>query len=243
MQIIESLKCSWCIYSTAMRIPALLQLVVVVNLFPMQLSTRGTHENPSQQVSTMKELMRGATSCPPWFTPVCNHQSCNCTCGDSLYDNIVTCTSSSVSILICYCMTVDLQTNTTVVGSCPYACVIQTMWYSDPLMLNIHTCDLIWKRTGQLCAQCQDGYGPVVYSYSIQCIPCSSERTKDIILFLFASFIPLTVFCLMIIFFRISGTRPPLSTFILVSQVMAAPQYMQLKVSPKEASNVPTIHV
>ena len=185
---------AWCMQSTVMHILALLQVFVVVNLLTLQLPIWGTQEAHSQPVSTVKEVMRGATSCPPWFTPVCNHQSCNCTCGDSLYDGMVTCTSSSVTILTCYCMTVDLHTNATVVGSCPYACIRQTKWYSNPLELNHDTCDQIWKRTGQLCAQCEDGHGPVVYSYSIHCTPCSSERTKDTLMFLFASFIPLTVF-------------------------------------------------
>ena len=43
-----------------------------------------------------------------------------------------------------------------------------------------------------------------------------------------ASFLPLTVFCFIIISLRISGARPPLSTFNLVSQVMSAPQYMEI---------------
>ena len=206
---------------------SLLHIVVVLTTVTLilQLSTCVTKEEHLKEPGMQEELSHVA--CPPWFRSECgNSYECNCTCGSSI-NKVVTCTSSDVLIEPCYCMTVDLQTNTTVVGNCVYSCIVPTKWYSDPLMLNIHTCVLIWKRTGQLCAQCQDGYGPVVHSYSMQCIPCSSERTKDVILFLSASFIPLTVFCLMIIFFRISGTRPPLSTFILVSQVMAAPQYMQ----------------
>ena len=38
----------------------------------------------------------------------------------------------------------------------------------------------------------------------------------------------LTLFCLLIIILRVSAARPPLSTFILVSQVMSAPQHMSL---------------
>jgi len=162
-------------------------------------------------------------ACPPWFRSECgNGHDCNCTCGRSIHE-VVSCTPSDVVIEPCYCMTVDLQTNTTVIGSCVYTCIVPIKWYSYPMMLNSHTCGLIWKRTGQLCTQCEDSYGPVVYSCSVQCTLCSSERTKDIIMYLFASFVPLIVFCLTIIFFRISGTRLPLSTFILVSQVMAAP--------------------
>ena len=153
----------------------------------------------------------------------------NCTCLRSL-PSIVTCTPSSVSIEHCHCMTVDLQTNITVVGSCPFSCLTPMQWFSDPITLNFHMCGLRYHRTGQLCAQCQSGNGPLVYSYSLECVSCSSFSLKETLLFLSAAFLPLTAFCF---FFRISIARPPLSTFVLVSQVMAAPQHMQVVFTPR----------
>ena len=171
-------------------------------------------------------------SCPPWFIP--DHDNI-CTCGSSL-NGIVDCNRSddhSLTIAKCYCMTVDRGKNKTVVGNCPYACNTPTQWFPDPDELNAHMCNERWNRTGQLCAQCMDGCGPLVYSYSLQCVQCSSSRVRESLGLLLASFLPLTVFCFIIISLRISGARPPLSTFILVSQVMSAPQHMQTIFTPK----------
>ena len=177
----------------------------------------------------------GNTTCPPWFIPLCNSNDCNCTCGRSLH-GIVDCSSSTQQIQLrsCYCMTVDLhvQTSTAVVGSCPYTCIAGAEWYSTPEELNNKTCRLRWNRRGQLCSQCREGHGPTLYSYSLQCVPCTSWTVKDVAMVLSASFLPLTVFCFVIIFFRVSAARPPLGTFILVSQMMAAPQYLQFKFAP-----------
>ena len=69
--------------------------------------------------------------------------------------------------------------------------------------------------------------------YSVQCVSCSSSGLKEALLFLSAAFLPLMAFSLIIIFFRISVARPPLSTFVLVSQVMTAPQHMQAVFTPR----------
>ena len=183
----------------------------------------------SEESSIWSEKSR---SCPPWFIP--DHDNI-CTCGSSL-NGIVDCNRSdghSLTIATCYCMTVDRGKNKTVVGNCRYACNTPTQWFPDPDELNAHMCNERWKRTGQLCAQCMDGCGPLVYSYSLQCVQCSSSRVRESLGFLLASFLPLTVFCFIIISLRISGARPPLSTFILVSQVMSAPQYMETIFTPK----------
>ena len=71
-----------------------------------------------------------------------------------------------------------------------------------------------------------------MYSYSLQCVQCSSSRVRESLGLLLALFLPLTVFCFIIISLRITGARPPLSTFILVSQVMSAPQCMQVMFTP-----------
>ena len=99
-------------------------------------------------------------------------------------------------------------------------------------------CTETWNRQGRLCSQCIGGHGPPVYSYSMQCIPCSPEVVRDSIVYFLVSFLPLTVFCLVIITLRISGARPPMSTFILVSQVMSAPQYLSLFLVPNSQSYI-----
>ena len=207
-----------------MNSPLLLQIAVLV-LFGLTSGLKSSEES-----GTWSELEKGR-SCPPWFIP---NRDNNCTCGSSL-NGIIDCNRSDGQLTIapCYCMTVDRGKNKTVVGKCPYACNTPTQWFPDPDELNAHICNERLKRTGQLCAQCMDGCGPLVYSYSLQCVQCSSSRIRESLGLLLASCLPLTVFCFIIISLRISGARPPLSTFILVSQVMSAPQHMEFIFMPK----------
>ena len=170
------------------------------------------------------------TNCSkPWF--VRNNDTCKC--GSSL-SGIVTCQDDPVNVQLgqCYCMTVDNHTGDTVVGSCPYSCAALLHWYPNENQLNYYMCTDTWKRTGSLCSQCINGHGPLIYSYSMQCIPCSPEVVRRSYVYFVASFLPLTVFCLTIITLRISVARPPLSTFVFVSQVMSAPRYLSQRFVP-----------
>ena len=185
--------------------------------------------------------LRPGNSCSmPWFV----WKSHSCKCGSSL-DGIVTCQDDPVDVQIqpCYCMTSNKQTGDTVVGSCTYACAAKQHWYSNKTELNHCVCQTVWKRTGLLCSQCMEGYGPPVYSYSMQCIPCSPKAVRDSILLLLTSFLPLTVFCLTIITLRISVARPPLSTFVLVSQVMTSPQIMSHTFLPRQNISHASLHM
>ena len=175
-------------------------------------------------------------SCPPWY--IRRKHNSNCTCGNHLR-GIVSCSDdqhTDVKLKLCYCMTTDQHNTSVVVGACRYACVNAMQWYRNETLLNIQMCTETWKRTGQLCSQCIDNHGPLVHSYSMQCIPCSPRVAKESILYFLALFIPLTGLCLIIITLRISGARPPMSSFILVSQVMSAPRYLQLIFVPTQVS-------
>ena len=164
----------------------------------------------------------GVENCSkPWF--VWHNMTCQCS---QFLSSIATCSNGSL-IKKCYCMTVDEQSNKTVVGTCPYTCGQQQHWSSNETDLN-NLCVDSWNRRGRLCSQCVAHHGPLVYSYSMQCIHCPPKVARESIAYFIVSFLLLTVFCLVIITLRISGARPPMSTFILVSQVMSAPQYMSL---------------
>ena len=168
----------------------------------------------------------------PWIVWYNN----TCSCGCSLTD-VVSCSDKEVKrIKNCFCMTVD--EGEAMVGTCPYTCDHLQNWYQNDTVLNDMLCNDTWKRTGRLCSQCIDGYGPLVYSYSMQCVPCSSDVVRNSILFFLTHFLLLTVFCLTIITLRISVAKPPMSTFVLVCQVMSAPQYMSLIFVPYKTSQV-----
>ena len=172
----------------------------------------------------------GVENCSaPWF--VWKNNSCHCS---KYLDDIVVSCSNGSQIKKCYCMTMDEDYNKTVVGTCPYTCGIQQNWDYNGNELNHQLCRVKWNRQGRLCSQCIHDYGPLVYSYSIQCVHCPPRMVRHSMVYLFVSFLLLTVFCLVIITLRISGAKPPMSTFILVSQVMAAPQYMSLIFVPHQ---------
>ena len=122
----------------------------------------------------------------------------------------------------------DCNRSATILGSCPYACIVTRAWSSDPQKLNSITCKERWNRNGPLCARCDEGFGPPVYSYDLSCMPCNTTSITAVVKFAAISFIPLTLFCLSIVLFRISATKPPLYIFIFVSQTLSAPQYMQI---------------
>ena len=187
------------------------------------------------------QLQETNSSCSlPWF--VWHNQSCKC--GSSL-GGIVSCQEDPVSVRLeaCYCMTVDEDTEETVVGNCPYTCAKLEHWYSNQTQLDYHACQEVWKRTGLLCSKCMDGYGPLVYSYSMQCVPCSHSVVKYSVALFLVSFLPLTVFCLVVMTLRVSVARPPISTFILASQVMASPQYLSLLFVPEEHESYASSYV
>ena len=170
--------------------------------------------------------------CPSWF--IWNKVNDNCTCGSSLH-GIVSCSDHhhrNVQLKLCYCMTMDQHNISVVVGACRYACVNALPWQQNATLLD-DMCRQTWKRTGLLCSHCIPNHGPPVHSYSMQCIPCKQRRS---ILYFLALFLPLTGLCLTIITLRIGGARPPMSTFILVSQVMSAPRYLQLIFIPNQVS-------
>ena len=59
------------------------------------------------------------------------------------------------------------------------------------------------NRTGTLCGKCQDGYYPLVYSFDMTCVQCPNGKSNWWKLVL-AAFLPLTIFCIIILFFKIN---------------------------------------
>ena len=161
-----------------------------------------------------------------------------CKCGVTLNGVVqLQCNKSTISSLklqYCYCMTYDIDHDTTVVGYCPYSCITSVSGsYNDQSInqsqLNSNTCGG-WNRRGQLCSECREEYGAPVYSYSVQCVKCSndtSHKVKTLILFIARAFLPLTVMCVVITFFHINVLFPPWNMFVLACQFFSAPPLMQ----------------
>ena len=171
------------------------------------------------------------STCPPWFVHSDDaNNSSTCTCGNSL-GGVIKCNSSQQEsfILNAYCVTHDKYLGT-VAGLCIY-----NQWYIAGTMhssinyrlphtiseLNNAMCGHL-NRTGRLCGQCKHGFSPPVYSYDLWCVECSHTH-YNWLKYILAAFLPLTVFFIIILSFRVTATSPQLSAFVLISQIVAAP--------------------
>ena len=131
----------------------------------------------------------------------------------------------------CYCMTYDVNHNIRFVGYYPYSCITPFNGsYNDQSLnqseLKSNICDG-WNRRGQLCSECREEYGAPVYSYSFQCVKCSNDKVKTLVLLITRAFLPLTVMCVVITFFHINVLFPPWNMFVLACQFFSAPPLMQ----------------
>ena len=87
--------------------------------------------------------------------------------------------------------------------------------------LNHYMCAPL-NRKGYMCMDCIDGYGPtmiVSMCTDNMCYQCS-EGWDKFILFLSLELLPITVFYLLVLLFQIRMTSPPMTCFIMYSQLI-----------------------
>ena len=167
------------------------------------------------------------TTCRAWFTP---GNDTSCECGSSL-GGIVECnkTSGKVSLLKCYLMTLNVNGSMLVVGRCLYGCVGTK--YADtyyPLPSNsseLNDFCRSYNREGQLCGRCEKGFALPVYSYDLSCVNCTStsHRASNWMKYIAVSFLPLTLFFIIIVTCRVSVTSGVMNAFLLLSQTLSLP--------------------
>ena len=169
--------------------------------------------------------------CPVWTT----HNSGNdtCECGRRL-EGFVHCDPEtlSISVQLCYCMTYNEHIEELVLGFCMYTCeknnhvkCMQTreIKTKDTSLLNQEICGP-FNRKGQLCGNCTEGHGLPVYSYSLECVPClESEFQQNLLRYIAVAFLPLTVFFLFVILFKISISSGHMVGYILTCQIFTLP--------------------
>jgi len=183
-------------------------------------------ENKELQESAAAHDAPRHPQCPTWFFP---NTSLNgtCTCGDDV-NGIVKCDESTkeASMLDCHCMTYSKSTGP-VVGACFYNCEIPKLnpllnheyrlLPSDITELNTYMCGHL-NREGQLCGKCKENSSLPVYSYDMKCVQCSTSPFNWV-KYIFAAFLPLTLFFVFIVGCRLSVTSPNLLAFVFVSQL------------------------
>ena len=168
-----------------------------------------------------------AASCPVWTTTYGNSSE-DCRCGDSL-KSIVTCSMSPyrLSVLHCYCMTYNIKIDQVTVGECLLKCYLLSSRVSEKIPIHVNNCRALnsdvcgsFNRDGHLCGDCMEGYGPPVYSFSLECVECSKEDFRsNLIKYITIAYGPLTVLYALIIVFKISFTTARFGAYIMIWQI------------------------
>ena len=155
---------------------------------------------------------------------------------DILPYGIVKCwKQNTLSVLNGYCLTMDEKTEILEAGQClyNYNTYNDLGLYNDlprsksemkDYMCNMHA-EL--HRTGTLCGMCQDGYYPLAYSFDMTCVQCPNGKSNWW-KFLLAAFLPLTIFCIIILFFKINVVSSRFQGFLFYSQILSVPAMMRV---------------
>ena len=184
-------------------------------------------------------------TCLPW-SELTDNGTCEC---NSFFTRTpktikLQCLNNIPSLPYCYCMSYNEKFKTTVVGFCRFRCYVLV---SDPgrhdynginkyqiivksrnwTEFNDNECSsLQMYRTGQMCGSCVKGFAPPVYSYSLACVNCTDYK-YNWIKYIAVAYLPLTVFFVIVITFRISAVSGATNGFILTSQIIASLPVME----------------
>ena len=167
-------------------------------------------------------VLASNTSCPTWFY----YNNDRCECGHLFGENIH-CNQQErkAEIADSFCATSTEQEGLYYAGYCPFRHTenntdrMFSEMPRDPDLLNDTMCGP-YNRKGLLCGRCIDGYGPAVYSFDMKCVNCSKISTGSAIsLYLFLELIPITLFFMCVLIFRLNITAGPLLGYVLFCQL------------------------
>ena len=178
-------------------------------------------------------LMNGSLPCPPWS--YCDSDG-TCKCPE-IPTHVLECNGfekgNAPSVLDCNCITYNEALNQTEVGLCLYNCGK----YKNKTLLDVvyhllppNTSD--WndvmcgrfKRAGTLCGRCneEDGFYPRVYSFDMTCVQCTNGLSNWW-KYVLSVYLPLTLFYLAILCFKINIHTSQLQGYIIYSQFISIP--------------------
>ncbi len=149
---------------------------------------------------------------------------------DKRYDWLVRCNevNNSVGVRLCYCLTVNSKEKI-LLGSCLYGCQTNIFYqikkhqmllpiYFDSISdINYGSCSK-FNRKGLMCGECLEDYGYPVYSYNLSCVACRNYK-YNWVKYVAAVYVPLTLFCIVIVVFRISANSGWLIGYVILSQL------------------------
>jgi len=124
------------------------------------------------------------------------------------------------------------------VGNCIYSC---SFHYYHRIHTLGESCDK-FNRQGKLCGECKPGLGHPVYSYSSTCANCT-HGLLGVASYLARAYLPLTLFYIVVVAFRVSVTSGSLAGYVLACQIITMPAQLHyigtldIDNSPKNAVN------
>ena len=175
------------------------------------------------------------SSCRTWFY---RPDGKECVCGDAV-GGIISCLNltGDVGILNSFCLTSNsVDDNTSVVGRCLFILNHgQVAAGTDGLYIKVYpdiseqdnqTCGYL-NRQGRLCGSCREHHYVSAYSYDLKCYHCTSGLMSNIVKYLLVAYLPLTLFFVFVILFRISVTSPKMNTVVFTCQLFSTPTHMR----------------
>jgi len=171
-------------------------------------------------------------SCPAWA--YCNETAGICECYKQS-ETLVCGPSGKINlILLCYCLTYNEAEDVAELGPCPYNCdYVKRAEYESNITYgkipnNIHYLNSAmckaYNRTGTLCGECLNNTFIRSYSYDMSCSNCDDilySRLK----YIAAAFLPLTLFCLVVIVCQINIPSSQILGFVFFSQILTSPTF------------------
>ena len=170
----------------------------------------------------------------------------SCHCGSDVH-GVVKCDpdTKEVAVFDCNCLTIEYTSNGAqipVAGSCIFNCVNSTYVKDSDTFYHSAPSDCAsLNRQGTLCGQCLDGYTVPAYSYEFKCIRCDSELENWGLYIVFA-FLPLTVFIVIILVFRINVLSPKLYMYVYAAQTISTPALMKVVLYYLSQKKSPALH-
>ena len=174
----------------------------------------------------------GSASCSPWSQCDIDTHQCQCPLEEypvNGFKRIFKCDKQGYidAVQKCSCLTYSETSGLVEIGFCVYNCIYFNVPGSDVLTTysNVSldprnwTSDLCgrYHRTGPLCGDCITGHYLQAYSLDVSCKPCS-DSWSNWVKYLLVAYVPLTVFCFIILLFRINITASRLQGYVFFSQ-------------------------
>ncbi|XP_064396103.1 uncharacterized protein LOC135343081 [Halichondria panicea] len=218
-------------YTSGSLARLLLIFTIALSISYQSESATRENENVNQKwhETDTQNLCNNDMDCPPWTE--CNNTKCECKANLKNYFT-VKCDEATLelSVIRCHCVTYNNVTDELVEGNCFENCdngYDKSEYLPLPKnvsKLNQFMCEKRWNRTGRLCGRCLPGHSPLAYSYDMRCVKCP-EGNRNIWKYILVAFGPLTVFYLVLLFFKINATSSYLHSYVVYSQMITTPVF------------------